>query len=139
MILKAVALFCAASYRKSYNFIQWHISVITCQIIMSTCQIFMSTRQIFLSNCQIILSTCQKKCATSSRLISCFKSANYCHLLINLISDEHKIVFLNNYVGMSDNVINLSDNDFNLSDLYVDLSDDMMTCQIILFLSVWYL
>ena len=31
----------------------WHISAITCQMIMSTCQLFMLT-------CQIIMSICQK-------------------------------------------------------------------------------
>ena len=36
----------------------WHISAITCQIIMLTCQIFMSSCQIFMLTCQIFMLTC---------------------------------------------------------------------------------
>ena len=36
----------------------WHISAITCQIIMLTCQIFMLTCQIFMLTCQIFMLTC---------------------------------------------------------------------------------
>ena len=52
--------------------IWWHISDITCQIIMSTCQIFMLTFQLFMSTCQIIMSACQKNIITTNSLISCF-------------------------------------------------------------------
>ena len=55
-------------------FLWWHISAITCQIIMSTCQKIMSTCQIFMLTCQIIMSTCQKIIITINRLISCFHS-----------------------------------------------------------------
>ena len=44
----------------------WHISAITCQIIMSTCRIFMLTRQLFMLTCQIIMPTCQKNITTTS-------------------------------------------------------------------------
>ena len=39
---------------KIHTILWWHISVITCQIIMSTYQISMSTRQLFMSTCQIL-------------------------------------------------------------------------------------
>ena len=60
------------NYEKWYCILWWHISAITCQIIMSTCQIIMSTCQIFMLTCQIIMSTCQKIIITTNRLISCF-------------------------------------------------------------------
>ena len=44
----------------------WHISAITCQIMMSTCQIFMSSCQLSILTCQIIMSTCQKNIITTS-------------------------------------------------------------------------
>ena len=39
-------------------FLWWHISAITCQIIMLTCQIIMLTCQIFMLTCQIFMLTC---------------------------------------------------------------------------------
>ena len=36
----------------------WHISAITCQIMISTCQIFMLTCQLFMLTCQIFILTC---------------------------------------------------------------------------------
>ena len=44
----------------------WHISAITCQIIMSTCLIFTLTCQLFMLTCEIIMSTCQKNITTTT-------------------------------------------------------------------------
>ena len=35
------------------SYLWWHISAITCQIIMLTCQIFMLTCQIFMLTCHL--------------------------------------------------------------------------------------
>ena len=63
-------------------FVWWHISVITCQIIMLTCKIFMLTWPLF-------LSTCPKNMPTTSRWIS------YFHIVIMtltaiFLSDKYK-------------------------------------------------
>ena len=42
----------------------WHISAITCQIIVSICQLSMLTCRLFMSTYQIIMSTCQKNIIT---------------------------------------------------------------------------
>ena len=53
--------------RNTCTWIWWHISAITCHLIMSTSQNFMLT-------CQIIMSTCQKNVVTTRGFISCFFS-----------------------------------------------------------------
>ena len=55
------------TYPLSLTSLWWHISAITCQIIMSTSQIFMLTCQLFMLTCQIIMSTCRK---ISSQLVA---------------------------------------------------------------------
>ena len=42
------------------NFVWWHVSAITCQMIMSTYWIFMLTCHWFMSTCQIIMSILDK-------------------------------------------------------------------------------
>ena len=74
---------------KLISFVWWHISAITCQIIMSTCQIFMLTCQlhVFISTCHIFMSTFQENILATSRLISLVilyrVNATNCHLLVS--------------------------------------------------------
>ena len=60
-------------------FLWWHISVITCQIIMLICQIFMSSCQIIMLTCQIFMSSCQ------IFMLTCQIFMLTCHLLCRLV------------------------------------------------------
>ena len=51
-----------------YTYLWWHISAITCQIIMLACQIFISSCQIFILTCQIFMLTCVQ--VSLSKIIS---------------------------------------------------------------------
>ena len=70
----------------------WHISALTCQIIMSICQIFLLTFQLFMLTCQIIVSTCQKNITTSSSLFSYAVNATNCYQIVSLISDKSTLL-----------------------------------------------
>ena len=122
--------------QKLNQFLQWHISAITCQIIRWICQFFMLTCLLFRSTCQIIMSTCQKKTIITSiaenLILYCVNDIN-CQLLVSLIFDKstslsdkstqfsdkstsllkcrllkHLCRFVICYVNLSDNDVDLS-------------------------------
>ena len=101
--------------------IWWHISAITCQIIMLTCQIFMSSCQIFLLNCHIFMITFHIFRVTCQ--LSMCKILNLKNVLINAIQITTELSATS--TSLSDNSTSLSDKSTSLFDKSTSLSDKM--------------
>ena len=123
---------------------------------LSDLYVVLSDLYVVLSDHYVYLSEKYHHNQQLNTLFSYPVNATNCHLLVSLISESqhHYLTSKHNFLtsGHNDltsrhnykkviiynNYVDLSDNDVYLSDLYVDSSAIMLTCQIILLLSVWH-